>query len=489
VANSSAVVALDDILASQYNNLRLDVLDTTSGHLHNGTDARLHTSFGIGTAPAAATAVLVRGASLVSGVTQYGVLCDITSTSGATTSQRAFNGQIITSAASYTVTNAYTFRAETPSLGAASAIAAQFGFYAANQGATGVTNAYGLYVEATSGAATINYGAYFAGGAPAIYVAAGGMQIASGNLGVGGAPSVNVGIRLSGSVMSTSVDQYGVFSDAIASSAATTLGYAVFGRVRTAVASYTMGEARALVAENPIKGAGSTITNASGVYVASQTAGGTNNYGIYVEAPSGGGGVNYGIYVAGGAPAIQVAAGGIVITGSSRVTGGTLFLGTAGSSLGVLSFNGNTSGTITMQSAAAAGTWTFTLPPDDGDAGEQLQTNGSGVTTWEAAASLREFKHVGNRLDPHLALSRILAAPVSLFQYRRSTPGRRVTSTGDHETVYAGVMADEAPWAMHHGGRIFSPVSAFGYSAAAIVALHQRIASLEQRLTQRLTKN
>lgn len=30
---------------------------------------------------------------------------------------------------------------------------------------------------------------------------------------------------------------------------------------------------------------------------------------------------------------------------------------------------------------------TYTLPPDDGDAGEQLQTNGSGVLTWEAAGS------------------------------------------------------------------------------------------------------
>lgn len=30
---------------------------------------------------------------------------------------------------------------------------------------------------------------------------------------------------------------------------------------------------------------------------------------------------------------------------------------------------------------------TYLLPPDDGDAGEQLQTNGSGVLTWEAAGS------------------------------------------------------------------------------------------------------
>lgn len=36
---------------------------------------------------------------------------------------------------------------------------------------------------------------------------------------------------------------------------------------------------------------------------------------------------------------------------------------------------------------AQTGDITLTLPPDDGDAGEQLQTDGSGVLTWEAAGS------------------------------------------------------------------------------------------------------
>src|SRR3990167_7892710 len=40
MANSSPVAALDDILASQYNNLRLDVLDATSGHDHDGTEGK-----------------------------------------------------------------------------------------------------------------------------------------------------------------------------------------------------------------------------------------------------------------------------------------------------------------------------------------------------------------------------------------------------------------------------------------------------------------
>lgn len=60
-----------------------------------------------------------------------------------------------------------------------------------------------------------------------------------------------------------------------------------------------------------------------------------------------------------------------------------LTIGVAGSATGALKLTGATSGTVTQTVAAAAGTWTFTVPPDDGDAGEFLQTNGSGVSTWE----------------------------------------------------------------------------------------------------------
>ena len=48
--------------------------------------------------------------------------------------------------------------------------------------------------------------------------------------------------------------------------------------------------------------------------------------------------------------------------------------------------DGSTSGTITLQPAAAAGTWTFTLPVNDGDNGQVLTTNGSGTTMWTTVA-------------------------------------------------------------------------------------------------------
>lgn len=40
MANSSEVFAGDDILASEYNNLRKDVIDTSLGHAHDGADSK-----------------------------------------------------------------------------------------------------------------------------------------------------------------------------------------------------------------------------------------------------------------------------------------------------------------------------------------------------------------------------------------------------------------------------------------------------------------
>lgn len=49
---------------------------------------------------------------------------------------------------------------------------------------------------------------------------------------------------------------------------------------------------------------------------------------------------------------------------------------------GGLNIYGTTNGVVSVRTAAAAGTWTFTLPTTDGNANEFLQTNGSGVSTW-----------------------------------------------------------------------------------------------------------
>lgn len=63
-------------------------------------------------------------------------------------------------------------------------------------------------------------------------------------------------------------------------------------------------------------------------------------------------------------------------------TGGKLSVKGAVSILGSLQLQGSSSGLITMQGASAAGTYTLTLPTNDGNSGEVLSTDGSGVLSW-----------------------------------------------------------------------------------------------------------
>ena len=59
-----------------------------------------------------------------------------------------------------------------------------------------------------------------------------------------------------------------------------------------------------------------------------------------------------------------------------------LTVGVAGTATGSIELNGTTSGTVTLKTADAAGTYTLTLPTNDGNANQFLQTNGNGVLTW-----------------------------------------------------------------------------------------------------------
>ena len=58
-----------------------------------------------------------------------------------------------------------------------------------------------------------------------------------------------------------------------------------------------------------------------------------------------------------------------------------------GTATGQIKIKGTTSGTVTVQTADAAGTYTLTLPTDDGTTSQFLQTNGSGVLTWATGNS------------------------------------------------------------------------------------------------------
>lgn len=163
-----------------------------------------------------------------------------------------------------------------------------------------------------------------------------------------------------------------------------------------------------------------------------------------------------------------------------------LTVGVAGTSTGSLLLSGATSGTLKFSPAAAAGTIEFIFPSAVGTNGEQLTTNGnagSATLSWAAAGSLREFKNVLANISSKAqeALDRIMNRDVYEFTYRNADGA---VTTRDFDTHYRGVLGDEYPEVMHHNGRIFNPVSAFGEAMLAIKALAQKISGLEASLAK-----
>ena len=117
--------------------------------------------------------------------------------------------------------------------------------------------------------------------------------------------------------------------------------------------------------------------------------------------------------------------------------------------------------------------------PTEGSAGEQLTSGGAATAmTWAAAGSLGKFKETIDELSPADALAKVLSWTPRLFRYRDDAE----VTTHDTDTVYTGVYGEDAPEVMHHEGKIFSPVSAFGYTVGAVRAMSDRIATLESRL-------
>lgn len=221
-------------------------------------------------------------------------------------------------------------------------------------------------------------------------------------------------------------------------------------------ATLTVDKASTLKLVAPVEGTNVAITAASALRIGD--AGGTpvNQYGIFIETLTAGATADYAIWVA-GANAIH--------------------LGTAGTATGVLEWDGATSGTVKMTVAAAAGTWTMTLPPDDGTNGDQLTVAaGDGVCTWAGAASARELKNIKGEHSAQDALDKMLKTKVYDFRYK---PGQ---GTQDAKTDYVGVLADEASWAMHYKGSKVNPINSLGYTVLAFQAMADKIKALESKL-------
>jgi len=82
------------------------------------------------------------------------------------------------------------------------------------------------------------------------------------------------------------------------------------------------------------------------------------------------------------ATTISTTAGDLTLNPTADIT-----IGAVGNQVN-LKLLGGTSGVVTLAVAAVAGTYTLTLPIDDGIIGQYLQTDGTGVLTWATVTSL-----------------------------------------------------------------------------------------------------
>jgi hypothetical protein len=107
----------------------------------------------------------------------------------------------------------------------------------------------------------------------------------NGYMGVGATPTNNIALQ-TGSTALAGAAPIGIFAGLTAPSSATTSVRAIFARADTAASAFTSADVMQISLGNSTKGAGSTITNQHGVYIADQTQG-TNNFGITSLVSSG----------------------------------------------------------------------------------------------------------------------------------------------------------------------------------------------------------
>jgi uncharacterized delta-60 repeat protein len=124
-----------------------------------------------------------------------------------------------------------------------------------------------------------------------------------------------------------------------------------------------------------------------------------------------------------------------------------------------LKLPGATSGTVTVQAAAAAGTWTLTLPTTDGDAGQVLTTDGSGVATWTAVGGQFTDESItptagtpyavgATDVNKRLVMNSTTGEPIVNFLSANTTSiatGSRVQLAAFGRLVYLNAFVDTVP--------------------------------------------
>lgn len=96
---------------------------------------------------------------------------------------------------------------------------------------------------------------------------------------IGAAPVNNIGLQVTGTFTGAATSNIGVNSTPVGTSTGTVAISSFSAAPSTTAAVFTVTDAVGFLAQAAVRGAGSTITNATGVYINNQTVG-TNNYGL-----------------------------------------------------------------------------------------------------------------------------------------------------------------------------------------------------------------
>jgi hypothetical protein len=291
-----------------------------------------------GTSTGAVNGSLQLRKNITGGTTSYSAGISATVQSDVTGQASGFSSFINTVASSFTLGILKHYNAQQGTIGAASAVTNQYGFFA-DSALTGATNNYGFYGNIASGTGRFNF--YAAGTADNYFAGALGL----GSVATTGSLPVNIGNSLTGA---TSVINVRVLPTIL--SDVTTSAVLFRTQPFTQAAAFTLGNLTHYDAVQGTIGATSAIANQYGFSVSSTLSGATNNFGFYSNIASGTGRFNF--YANGTAANVFVGTtsiGGVVGAESLRVTptaSAVNYLQVAGSATGftpVLSAQGSDS--------------------------------------------------------------------------------------------------------------------------------------------------
>ena len=121
-----------------------------------------HQIIGATTPPGAHVGLQVSNTDLT-GSPQYGIIEQARINNNGPATGLGIQGQIVTQAATWTLANAWTFCAASPTIGAGNTVTTMIGVRVLNQGHAQVTNSFGVYIDPQSGSTATSVGLQVAG--------------------------------------------------------------------------------------------------------------------------------------------------------------------------------------------------------------------------------------------------------------------------------------------------------------------------------------